>query len=368
MKQKNRLLGSVLLLLVIAGLALGLAAWKRAAFAASQAAGALHPEPMEVVTAVHPVERDYVRKTTAIGTVMALRSITLRNEIAGRVSEVHLTPGAIVEPGTLLVALDVAVESAELRAQEAQVALAETMLGRMERARENRGASEADVDRARSERDVLLANVARTRAVIDRKTIRAPFRARVGLSDVHEGQYLNEGVVLTTLQGVDDAVHVDFTATQQVALFLKEGDKVEVSAAGAPASLQATVVALDSRVDPATRNVSVRARIDGAARAPLPGAAVRVRVPIGISQRVVTIPADALRRGPAGDHVFVLQPDDQGKLRAHMKPVRSGALLGDAVVIEDGVALGDQVAASGSFKLREGVLVAVTGAGEAASH
>ena len=112
-----------------------------------------------------------------------------------------LTPGQIVDAGTVLVALDVSVEEAELKAQEAQAALAETMLGRMQRLSQNRVASETDVDRARAERDVALAQIARTRAVIARKTIRAPFRARVGMADVHPGQYLNEGTQLTTLAG-----------------------------------------------------------------------------------------------------------------------------------------------------------------------
>ena len=89
-------------------------------------------------------------------------------------------PGKIVEAGTVLVALDVSVEEAELKAQEAQAALAETLLGRMQRASENRAASEMEVDRARAERDVALAQIARTKAIIARKTIRAPFRARVG--------------------------------------------------------------------------------------------------------------------------------------------------------------------------------------------
>jgi membrane fusion protein (multidrug efflux system) len=63
-----------------------------------------------------------------------------------------------------------------------------------------------------------------------RKTIRAPFRARVGMADLHPGQYLNEGTLLTTLQGVSEAVHVDFTVTQGVAAGLREGEKVDVFA------------------------------------------------------------------------------------------------------------------------------------------
>jgi membrane fusion protein (multidrug efflux system) len=363
MKRRSQI-GSALLILVIVAAGAGLAAWKSADLRAEHSASAAQPEPMESVTVAVAYERPHVRTTTSIGTVRALRSVTLRNELPGTVRDVALVPGAIVEAGTLLVGLDVAVEEAELAAQEAQAELAETLLGRMQRAHEKSGASEADVDRARAERDVALAQVARTRAIIARKTIRAPFRARVGLTDVHEGQYLNEGTTLTTLQGLDEAVHVDFTVSQEVAAHLGEGERVEVEAGNGAEPHPATIVALDARIDPSTRNAWVRARLDDPEAALTPGAAVRVRVPVGAPRRAVTVPVSALRKGPAGDHVFVIAPDGDGRPRAELRRVQSGAMLGDEVVIESGLVAGEEVAASGSFKLREGVLVAVASPGE----
>lgn len=354
---RRSLISSFLLFAALVALAFGLAAWKRGQFEMSQAAAASMPEPMEVVTTAPAVAHEFVRSTTAIGTVRALRSVTLRNELPGTVREVHLEPGSIVEAGTLLVALDVAVEEAELNALQAQAALAETLLGRVQRALENKGASAIDVDRAKAERDVALANVARTRAVIERKTIRAPFRARIGMSDVHEGQYLDGGTELTTLQGLDEAMHVDFSVNQTVAAGLAEGLSVEVISGGV--SADAKIVAIDARVDETTRNSWVRAKLDGAAGKLSPGASVRVRVPLGAPRSAVVIPVSGLRKGPAGDHVYVVQPDPQGKTRAHVRPVTVGALLGDTVVIESGLAVDEVVAASGSFKLREGVLVMV---------
>ena len=300
---------------------------------------------------------------TSIGTVLATRSVTLRNELAGTVSQVNLTPGQIVEAGTVLVRLDVSVEAAELEAQQAQASLAQTILARSEQASQTNAVSAIEVDRARAERDVALAQIARTKAIIDRKMIRAPFRARVGLADVHRGQYLDEGTVLTTLQGIDDAAHVDFAVAQSVAAGLREGDRVQVLATGAAAPIAGTIVALDSRVDPTTRNAMVRARIDDdAGTGPAPGASVRVQIPDGPAHTAVAVPVSALRKGPAGDHVFVIAAGEDGKTRAHVRPVESGPVLADAVLILDGLEAGEQVAASGSFKLREGVLVAVADA------
>lgn len=353
------LLGTILLLGGV------LAVWKASSLRAAGADAARQPEPMESVTAAVARERPYRETTTSIGTVLALRSITLRNEVAGTVRHVTLTSGQVVEAGAVLVALDVSVEQAELKAEEAQAELAQTTLDRLQRLRESSATSQEEVDQARAQRDVALAQVARTRAIIARKTIRAPFRARVGLTDVHEGQYLNEGTQLTTLQGVADAAHVDFAVSQQVGASLRVGEGVQVFADDAT-PIPARIVAIDARVDPTTRNAMVRARIEGGDAAPPPGASVRVMVPVGAARSAVVVPASALRKGPAGDHVFVLAADKEGKTRAHVRPVRSGPVVGDEVVILDGLAAGEMVAASGSFKLRESALVA-TAAGTPAA-
>lgn len=258
---RRNLIGSFLLIVVVAATGTGFAAWKHAAIASADAAAASQPEPLEAIAIAVAREHEHNQTTTAIGTVVALRSITVRNELSGTVRRVSLTPGQIVEAGTVLVALDVSVEEAELKALQAQAQLAQTQYARMQRMIENRAASEMEVDTALAERDVALAQIARTEAVIARKTIRAPFRAHVGISDVHPGQYLNEGTLLTTLQGVDDSAYVDFSVAQQVAAHLQQGDSVNVRTTADAASSKARIIAIDSRVDPATRNATVRARI-----------------------------------------------------------------------------------------------------------
>jgi membrane fusion protein (multidrug efflux system) len=205
---------------------------------------------------------------------------------------------------------------------------------------------------------VALAQIERTKAIIARKTVRAPFRARVGLADVHPGQYLNEGTLLTTLQGLDAATNVDFAVAQNVAAGLREGDQVAVyrSVEGLPVS--ARVVAVDARVDPSTRNAKVRATIHDVGEDLAPGASVRVIVPSGPAGKAVAVPVSALRKGPEGDHVFVIVPQDDGTSRAQLRTVLSGTVLGDEVLVLQGITAGEEVAASGSFKLRDGVLVA----------
>jgi len=340
-----------------------LGAWKYSSVRSANAAAANQMEPMETVAAAVAAARPHQASATAIGTVLASRSITLRNEVPGTVHFVGLQPGQLVNAGAVLVALDVSVETAELRAQEAQARLAQTNLDRVERMTARGAASAMELDNSRAERDVALAQTTRTRALIARKTIRAPFRARVGMSEVHRGQFLEVGTQLTTLQGVDGVVHVDFPVSQAVAAGLRRGQSVRVVAASTGAEIPARVIAVDARVDPATRNAVVRAELPAVAQLPSPGSSVRVEVPVGPARDAVVVPVSALRKGPGGDHVFVIGSAKDGKTRAQLRLVKTGPVLGDEIIITEGLTVGERVAASGSFKLRDAALVAVTDTG-----
>ena len=360
--SRKQLVASLAVLIAVLATGGALAAFKQSALQESAAQAANQPEPMESITVSPARKAEHRHISTAIGTVTALRSVTLQNEVSGTVREVNLRPGQVVAAGTPLVVLDVSVELAEIAELEARAALATTLYERLQNANTNKSISQVELDRARAEMQVANAQIARTRAIIARKTIRAPFRAVVGISDVHEGQYLSEGTELTTLQGVDDAVHVDFAVAQQIAARLRPGDRVDVVTVQGLAPITARIVAVDARVDPATRNAIVRARLSDHANAPHPGASVRVQVPSGPAITAVAIPVDALRKGPSGDHVFIVSNDPEGKPRARVTPVVSGPVLeDDEVLVLNGLQPGDLIATQGSFKLRDGALVAVAG-------
>src|SRR5918996_4441727 len=170
MKTLRNHFGSILLIMTVIVSGAGLAIWKISSIKQAVAASANQPEPVELVTTAVAQKREWRPTATSIGTVLAVRSITLRNELSGTVRQARLIPGDIVGAGTVLVALDVSVEQAELRAAEARAALAETALQRVQRLAQDRAAPQSELDRARAEHDVALAQIARTRAVIAKKT------------------------------------------------------------------------------------------------------------------------------------------------------------------------------------------------------
>jgi membrane fusion protein (multidrug efflux system) len=156
---------------------------------------------------------------------------------------------------------------------------------------------------------------------------------------------------------VSDEVNVDFAVAQSVAAGIRVGSLVEVSTGDDGVRLTATIVAIDSRVDRTTRNTTIRARLAAGPNAPAPGASVRVLVPVGTPNAAVAVPLSALRRGPDGDHVWVLSPDGAGVMRAHERRIESGPVLGEGLLVLSGLTVGEQVATAGSFKLREAVRV-----------
>lgn len=348
-RSRSPLFRGALLLTALACVGIALFAWKASAGGDAPAAAT---EPSEAVQIVTAEGRPWRRMTTTVGTVVAARSIMLRNEVPGTVARVAMSPGAVVAAGDLLLQLDVSLERAELASYESQARLTAIRLQRLEQLGGDHAVSKMDVDTARAESEVALAQVRRVQALIARKTLRAPFRARIGITDLDVGQYIAEGQLLTTLQGVDEHCFVDFRVPQAMSLELRPGGEVTLSPRD-PAPLRARIVAMDSLVEASSRSVMVRARASGSNGRLVPGAAVTVQLPASATRDAVIIPPSAVRRGPDGDFVFVVRREPDGELRAQQRRVVVEAVEDDSAIIVQGLAAGERVTAAGSFKLRD---------------
>jgi membrane fusion protein (multidrug efflux system) len=361
-------------------------------------------EPAEAVTITPAGTRRWQPTADLVGTVVALRSVALQNELAGQVRRVGFESGQIVEPGQVLVELDDSTDRADLRSAEAalrvaqaevdvveaRIRLAESDLTRQEAAARSGATSESELDRARAEVareraerlraaasvDEERARIEQVKTRLDKLVIRAPFRARVGLRTVHEGQFLAvpmgmDSVPIATLQEVADDIYIDFAVPQEQVGRVQIGMSVDGVREGAGAgdaarrAMRLEVVAIDAQANNVTRNVRVRARVDNREGALRPGMFVLIRVPTEEPRTFVTVPVTAVRRASYADQVFVVrkvqEPGPDGapveKMRAEQRFVKLGPTLGDEVVVLEGLEAGEPVAASGSFKLRPDALV-----------
>ncbi len=346
---------------VIVVLFAGLALFKYQQIQAAIAMGKSYPEPsatVEVTTSEYSKVEFFA---TTIGEVIAPQSIELRNEVGGRIVALEMTAGGEVAKGDLLVQLDVSEETAQLHAAQASAKLAKLNLDREEGLIKKRLTSQETVDTARAEYAVAAANVERLKAMIEKKTIRAPFDAYVGLHNLEEGEYLTANTRLVGLVGKNDYRWVDFTMPAEEAV-LALGSSINAFVPGIDTPFAATIIASDQALSAQSRNRRYRARAP-IAPALVPNLVVNIKVSLGVEESI-QLPKTAIVRDKQRAYVFVLQPQqDAAGYRAKRLPVEIGKESENHVVIREGLNSGQLIATHGAFKLREGLLV-FTGVGE----
>ncbi len=347
-------LGSIGVLAVVLGIG-GYLAWFKYDQIVAASKQEPPPEMPESVRSSAAKSLKFRASATAIGTIRAPRSITLRNEVAGQVTSIALESGGSVKTGQVLVVLDHQVEDAMLVSAKAHQQKAQSMLERTRRVARENASSANEIDQAVADMAQSDADVARLSAIIEKKTLTAPFQARVGMVDTHVGQYLSEGAEIATLQGVDDYVDVDFMMPQSVADAVEIGQ--EIGLLMNVDRLSAELVALDAIADRSTRNLMGRARLKNPPAFLQPNDAVKVRVEYGPETTAIVVPAQSIRRSPAIEFVYVALKDDQGALRAYVREVKTGPSIDGTVIVTQGISEGDRVVGDGSFKLRDRALV-----------
>jgi membrane fusion protein (multidrug efflux system) len=330
---------------------------------AGMAMAASFQPPPEAVTTMKAPREEWPSALTAIGTVAAVRGVTVSADLPGVVESITFDSGVAVRQGQVLVRLDARQERAQLAAAESHLELTRLNLERARGLTEAGIVARADYDRARAEHAQAAARVGEIRATIDRKQVRAPFSGILGIRQVDLGQYLSAGDAIVALQAADP-LYVDFAVPQQDVPRLRVGSAVEVGAEGLGETFAGHITALDSVVDAQTRNVQVQATIPNRKGRLRPGMFVETRVVLGATTSVIAIPASAISYAPYGDSVFVvaeLEGPKGDKYRgARQQFVKLGASRGDQVAVLSGLEAGQEVVTSGAFKLRNGAAVRVS--------
>jgi membrane fusion protein (multidrug efflux system) len=320
--------------------------------------------PPETVTAMSLHEEQWEQVIATTGTVSAVQGVKISAELGGRVSEILFKSGAVVKEGDVLLRLDTSSETAQLASAEAAASLASADLKRVRKLGKRELASEDTVDRAEAEVKETVAQVGVIRALIAKKTVRAPFSGRLGLRLVNLGQILKEGDPIVALQTLDP-MHVDFSIPQRQIMQLGQNMQVRVTSDIAPGdTLEGRIIAVNPEVDATTRNVRVRALVANPDEQLRAGIFTRVEVVLPERQKVLPISATAVLYAPYGDSVFVIENhknDQSGEIEQILRQqfVRLGQARGDFVDVTDGLNTGETVVTSGVFKLRTGMKVVI---------
>ncbi len=330
------------------------------------AAYAAFQPPPEAVTTIAAAQERWPATLSAIGTVAAVRGVTVSADLPGIVEKIAFESGARVNAGDVLLQLDTRQEQAQLAAAEAQRTLARANLDRMRSLKDERIVAQAEYDQADAQYKQADATVGEIRATIGRKTIRAPFSGILGIRQVNLGQYLAGGAEIVPLQSLNP-IYVNFAVPQQQTARIRPGrTEVHVSIENDGSEMSGRVSAIDSVVDEATRNVQVQATFTNAGGRLRPGMFVEAHAVLGSGENVIALPASAINYAPYGDSVFVVEniksPKGGTYRGVRQRFVKLGGTRGDQVAVLSGVQAGEEVVTSGVFKLRAGAAVQVNNA------
>jgi membrane fusion protein, multidrug efflux system len=345
----------LMLIVTLAGIGgLGFVKFRQVQEAMAQAAA--YQPPPEAVTTIVAKSESWSTTLNAIGTAAAVQGVTVSADLPGIVSRIAFESGSSVHEGDLLVELDTKQEQAQLAAVEATRDLARLNFERMNSLVNEGAITRAEYDRAAAEQKETEARVAEIRAIIDRKTIRAPFSGDLGLRQVNLGQYLSPGTPVVSLQSLDP-IYVNFGVPQDDAVKVTIGGKIRSE------EFTGTVTAINATVDEATRNIQVQATLPNPNNKLRPGMFVQTEVLLGANGGVVTLPASAISYAPYGDSVFVVSElkDANGKAYRGVRQqfVKLGPARGDQIAVLSGVKRGEEVVTSGAFKLRNGAAISI---------
>jgi membrane fusion protein (multidrug efflux system) len=316
-----------------------------------------HTMPPTTVTSASVKEEDWAPRLTAVGSVSAVQGAVVSAELAGVVSEINFENGGEAKKGEVLMKLDASQEEALLRSAEAEAQLAQTDLERSRDLAMKKVVSSAELDSAQSKFRRMNAVVDQMRSNIAKKTVTAPFDGQLGIRQVNVGQMINAGQQVVGLTALNP-VYVDFALPDQYLSKLAKDLEVTVRSDAFPGRLfKGKLTAINSMVDPVTRNVPLQATLENPDHALHPGMFTKVEVALSETKKTMSY-------APYGDSVFVIEKQKDPKTGKESEMLRQqfariGEARGDFVAVTQGLKAGQTVVSTGVFKLRNGMAVTV---------
>jgi len=308
------------------------------------------------VVSAPATKRDFSDIVEALGTARARESVVLTSRVSDTVSEVRFDDGQTVKKGDLLVVLESVEEEAQLQEASANLKEAESQYTRIADLVKRGNASTSNLDAQKRRVDEARFRLDASQARIADRRIKAPFDGVLGLRQVSEGTLLSSNTAITTIDAID-LIKLDFTVPERFIATLAEGQEVEAKVEAYPGRLfKGMVTTVDSRVDPVTRSVVVRAEIPNDDRALRPGLLMTVEV-ISRTWNALAVAEEAVVPSGGKNYVFVVKNGE-----AERRDVKLGLRRPGYVEVLEGLAEGERVVVEGTFRLgRSGVKVREAG-------
>lgn len=304
------------------------------------------------VMTAQPELKDFALEVEALGTVRAKESVDITAKVADRIAAIHFEEGKQVSKGDVLIELDNEEALADLAAAEAAERDSRSQFKRSQELFQTQALSEAQLDQLEA---AMLANQARlaaARSRINDRVIRAPFDGRVGLRNVSLGSLANPGGVITTLDDLS-IVKLDFAVPELFLSSLEPGLTIQAQTNAYPnTTFKGRVDSVDTRVDPTTRAIVVRASIDNEDARLRPGMFMTLQL-VRPTGQALMLPESAIVPEDSKHFVYVVADG-----RAHKREITIGRRRPGEVEIIEGVSGDEVVVIDGTLNLRDGTPVA----------
>ncbi|MEQ8662127.1 MAG: efflux RND transporter periplasmic adaptor subunit [Gammaproteobacteria bacterium] len=347
-----------LLIVLVVGACVGAIVALKQKKAAEVAAMSERSMPPAAVSVAAVDEEQWRQSLFAVGTLAADQGIDVTAPLPGTVVDISFESGQVVARGDVLLSQDVGIQMAELDGLEATLELRELQLARATSLLAKKQMSQSDYDAARAARDEAEAALEAQRALIARKRVYAPFDGVLGIRMVDVGTYLEPGDPIVPLQALDP-IHVDYALPEHLLSRLAVGQDVEVEVPAYPdEKFRGRITAFDPGIDPATRNVRIRATLPNPGNRLRPGMFAEVSTVQAALRPVLALPETAVTYSPYGNTVYVVL-ETAGQASVERRQVQTGEVRDGRVEIASGLARGDRVVAVGQNKLRNGMPVEV---------
>ena len=295
-----------------------------------------------------------VDEIEALGTARANESIEIRPRIASLVERVAFDEGQRVDAGELLIELENSEIKAGLALAEASLSESRSLYNRSKSLANTQAISASNLEQLLAQVQVNQAQVEAARARLDNTVIRAPFPGRLGLRRVSPGSFVNTDTVITTLDDVS-RIKLEFSVPETFLRSVREGLSIEAHSLVYPERIfEGAVTSIDTRLDPVTRAVKVRAIIPNADGALKPGMFMTVNLQRDSGQ-VLVAPEQSIVPEGTSQYVFVVTDG-----LAEKRIVKLGRRIPGYVVVESGLAEGESVVVQGTHKVRDGSAVEVS--------
>lgn len=322
---------------------------------------------IETVSTMKAGYSPWQQSLSANGSLRAIRGVNVTTELAGMVQTIYFKPGSNVKAGDVLIQLNANSDIALLHSLEANAELALITYERDKAQYQINAVSKQVLDNDAANLKSLRAQVAQQQAIVEKKTIKAPFTGRLGINLVNPGQYLNTGDKVVSLQTLNP-IYADFYVPQQNTEKIKVGQPVVVVCDAFPNSkFYGKITTIDSAMDSNTRNLEVEATINNPDLKIVPGMFVDIDVTIGEPQKFITIPQTAVTFNSYGNLVYIVE--EKGKtwkgepiLQAFQHFIITGDTRGEQIKVLKGLNANDEIVTSGQLKLKNGTQIAINNA------